>query len=115
MLSIRVAPEHRVARHAADAPTFKTGEGPEWGIGSAPLNDEPLYEGYEIHFMVTQGMRGRDLVARYPTDDKKSEAGGVNPALQQLDFYIRSPEKNDVNHPDREVFDHLFAMEVAWK
>ena len=86
-----------------------------WGIGSATLNDEPLYEDYEIHFMVTQGMRGRDLVARYPMDDKKSEAGAVNPALQQLDFYIRSPEINDANNPNREVFDHFFAMEVTWR
>ena len=86
-----------------------------WGIGSATLNGEPLYEGYEIHFMVTQGMRNRDLVANYPLEGKSSPAGAVNPALQQLDFYIRSPEKNEANHPNREVFDHFFAMEVTWK
>ncbi len=86
-----------------------------WGLGSATLDDEPLYDNYEIHFMVTQGMRGRDLVARYPLDGKSNEAGAVNPALQQLDFYIRSPERNEANHPDREVFDHFFAMEVTWK
>ena len=86
-----------------------------WGMGSATLNGEPLYDDYEIHFMVTQGMRDRDLVAHYPLNSKTSEAGAVNPALQQLDFYIRSPEKNDANHPNREVFDHFFAMEVTWK
>lgn len=86
-----------------------------WGVGSAALNGEPLYEDYEIHFMVTQGMRDRNLVAHYPLEGKRSEAGAVNPALQQLDFYIRSPETNDVNHPNREVFDHFFAMEVTWK
>ena len=86
-----------------------------WGMGSVTLNDESLYEDYEIHFMVTQGMRDRNLVAHYPMDGKATEAGAVNPALQQLDFYIRSPEKNDANHPDREVFDHFFAMEVTWK
>jgi hypothetical protein len=43
------------------------------------------------------------------------EAGAVNPATQQLDFYIRSPERNDANHPTREVFDHFFAMEVTWR
>lgn len=86
-----------------------------WGIGSATLNGEPLYDDYEIHFMVTQGMRNRDLVANYPLDGKSTEAGAVNPALQQLDFYIRSPETNDANHPSREVFDHFFAMEVTWK
>ncbi len=86
-----------------------------WGIGSAMLNGEPLYDDYEIHFMVTQGMRSRDLVAHYPFAGKSTEAGAVNPALQQLDFYIRSPEKNDANHPNREVFDHFFAMEVTWK
>ena len=86
-----------------------------WGMGSATLNGEPLYEDYEIHFMVTQGMRDRNLVAHYPLNSKTSEAGAVNPALQQLDFYIRSPEKNEANHPNREVFDHFFAMEVTWK
>ena len=65
--------------------------------------------------MVTQGMRGRDLVARYPLDGRTSEAGAVNPALQQLDFYVRSPERNEANHPQREVFDHFFAMEVTWR
>ncbi len=86
-----------------------------WGMGSATLNGESLYENYEIHFMVTQGMRSRDLVANYPLDGKRTAAGAVNPALQQLDFYIRSPETNDANHPNREVFDHFFAMEVTWK
>ena len=86
-----------------------------WGMGSATLNGEPLYDNYEIHFMVTQGMRDRNLVAHYPLAPKTSEAGAVNPALQQLDFYIRSPEKNAANHPTREVFDHFFAMEVTWK
>ena len=33
-----------------------------WGIGSATLNGEPLYQDYQIHFMVTQGMRDRNLV-----------------------------------------------------
>jgi hypothetical protein len=60
-------------------------------------------------------MRGRDLVVREPPDGKLSQAGAVNPALQQLDFYIRSPEENEANHPKREVFDHFFAMEVTWK
>ena len=86
-----------------------------WGIGSATLNGEPLYQDYQIHFMVTQGMRDRNLVAHYPLQGKTSQAGAVNPALQQLDFYIRSPETNDANHPNREVFDHFFAMEVTWK
>ena len=86
-----------------------------WGTGSATLNGEPLYKDYQIHFMVTQGMRGRDLVARYPREGGNAETGAVNPALQQLDFYIRSPEQNEANHPNREIFDHFFAMEVTWK
>ena len=87
-----------------------------WGIGAATLDGQPLYEDYQIHFMVTQGMRDRNTLAtRYPLEDKSTPAGAVNPALQQLDFYIRSPERNEANHPDREVFDHFFAMEVTWK
>ena len=85
-----------------------------WGYGSATLNGEPLYEDFEIHFMVTQGMRDRETLAVLlePSD---GEAGAVNPAAQQLDFYIRSPARNPNNHPDREVFDHFFAMEVTWR
>jgi hypothetical protein len=85
-----------------------------WGYGHATLNGAPLYDDYEIHFMVTQGMRDREsrAVMLSPTS---GEAGSVNPATQQLDFYIRSPERNSANHPDREVFDHFFAMEVTWR
>ncbi|MCE2391791.1 MAG: hypothetical protein J4G09_09970 [Proteobacteria bacterium] len=64
--------------------------------------------------MVTQEMRDRETlkVRLQPTE---GPAGSVNPATQQLDFYIRSLEKNDSNHPNREVFDHFFAMAVTWK
>ena len=87
-----------------------------WGIGTGTLDGEPLYNDYQIHFMVTQGMRDRDTLAtQYPLEGKRSPAGAVNPALQQLDFYIRSPEQNEANRPNREVFDHFFAMEVTWK
>jgi len=41
--------------------------------------------------------------------------GAVNPALQQLDFHIRSPETDERNHLGRAVFDHFFAMEVPGK
>ena len=85
-----------------------------WGYGSATLNGEPLYEDYEIHFMVTQGMRDRETLEMRLMPES-GEAGAVNPAAMQLDFYIRSPERNAANHPDREVFDHFFAMEVTWK
>lgn len=87
-----------------------------WGYGRAALDGEPLHEDYEIHFMVTQGMRDREtLRVDYPLENKKSRAGAVNPATQQLDFYIRSPEADERNHPKRKVFDHFFAMEVTWK
>jgi len=85
-----------------------------WGYGHATLNGQPLYDDYEIHFMVTQGMRNRDTLA-VMLEPSSGEAGAVNPASQQLDFYIRRPERNDANHPNREVFDHFFAMEVTWR
>lgn len=85
-----------------------------WGYGSATLNGETLYDDHEIHFMVTQGMRDRDSL-QVQLAPETGEAGAVNPAAQQLDFYIRSPERNDANHPKREVFDHFFAMEVTWR
>lgn len=87
-----------------------------WGYGHATLNGEPLYEEYQMHFMVTQGMRDRkSLKVNYPLLNKKSAAGAVNPAAQQLDFFIRSAEADSRNNPTRKVFDHFFAMEVTWK
>jgi hypothetical protein len=86
-----------------------------WGWGSATLNGEPLHTDYQIHFMVTQGMRDRETLAVQQDMTGSNGAGAVNPAAVQLDFYIRSPEANDANHPTREVFDHFFAMEVTWR
>ncbi|MDX1394505.1 MAG: hypothetical protein R3195_08940 [Gemmatimonadota bacterium] len=87
-----------------------------WGWGHATLNGEPLHDEFQIHFMVTQGMRDREtLRVDHPPSDRAAEAGAVNPAAMQLDFYIRSPEEDDRNHPARRVFDHFFAMEVTWR
>jgi hypothetical protein len=87
-----------------------------WGYGHATLNGQPLYTDYEMHFMLTQGIRDRQtLRVNYPMLNKKSAAGEVNPAAQQLDFYIRSPEVQQGNNPPRRVFAHFFAMEVTWK
>jgi hypothetical protein len=84
-----------------------------WGYGRATLNGELLYEDYQLHFMVTQGMRHRDTL-EVMLNPESGQAGAVNPAAQQLDFYIRSPQQNAQNHPGREVFDHFFAMDVTW-
>ena len=87
-----------------------------WGFGKATLDGETLYEDYQIHFMVTQGMRDREtLKVDYPLLNKKSRAGAVNPGAMQMDFFIRSPENDERNNPGRKVFDHFFAMEVTWK
>jgi hypothetical protein len=87
-----------------------------WGFGHATLNGKPLYENYEMHFMITQGIRDRKtLRVNYPMASKKQLAGEVNPATQQIDFYIRSPQQNPKNKPNREVFMHFFGMEVTWK
>lgn len=87
-----------------------------WGFGHATLNGKPLYQGYEMHFMVTQGIRDRKtLKVAYPMANKKGAAGEVNPAAQQIDFYIRSTQQNPKNRPNREVFMHFFGMEVTWK
>ena len=86
-----------------------------WGTGRATLDGELLYDGYHIHFMVTQGMRDRATLEVVPRPEGgPSAAGAVNPAAMQLDFYIRSPESNEANHPGRDIFDHFFAMEVTW-
>jgi hypothetical protein len=84
-----------------------------WGYGHATLNGETLYDDYEIHFMVTQGMRDRETL-EVMLDPTTGDAGAVNPATQQLDFYIRSPKRDEANHPNRAIFDHFFAMQVTW-
>jgi hypothetical protein len=87
-----------------------------WGFGHATLNGKPLYQDYEMHFMVTQGIRDRKtLRVNYPMTNKKLPAGEVNPATQQIDFYIRSPKEDKRNRPAREIFMHFFGMEVTWK
>ncbi|MFL2546087.1 MAG: hypothetical protein ACJ0SL_01795 [Candidatus Rariloculaceae bacterium] len=85
-----------------------------WGYGHATLNGELLYEDFELHFMVTQGMRDRETL-EVMLSPETGEAGAINPAAQQLDFYLRSPQTNAENHPGREVFDHFFAMNVTWR
>ena len=64
--------------------------------------------------MLTQGMRDRETL-EVMLEPSTGECGAINPASHQLDLYIRSPERDDANHPNREVFDHFFAMEVAWR
>jgi hypothetical protein len=86
-----------------------------WGWGSATLNGEALHSEYQVHFMVTQGMRDRETLAVRSDMAGPTGAGAVNPAAFQLDFYIRSAATNEANHPTREVFDHFFAMEVTWR
>ena len=87
-----------------------------WGFGHATLDGEQLHDEYQMHFMLTQGMRDRTTQKiNYPLLNKKSPAGAVNPAMQQLDFFIRSPETDERNNPTRQVFHHFFAMEVTWK
>ena len=89
-----------------------------WGHANATLNGKPLYNDYEAHFMVTQGMRDRKtLKVHYPVLIKKTPAGQVNPATMQVDFYIRSKDRDPTNrnNPPRKVFAHFFCMEVTWK
>ena len=66
--------------------------------------------------MSIEGIRDRQtLKVNYPMANKKGPAGEVNPATQQIDFYIRSPQQNPKNTPAREVFLHFFGMEITWK
>jgi hypothetical protein len=87
-----------------------------WGYGRATLNGQLLYQDYEMHFMVTQGLRDRKtLRVRHPMPDATLPAGATNPATQQIDFYIRSPQQNPNNRPPRQTFLHFFGMEITWK
>ena len=62
-----------------------------WGWGRATLDGRPLYDEYQIHFMVTQGMRDRDsLEVRYPLVGKRTRAGAVNPAALFIAHHVRA-------------------------
>ena len=50
------------------------------------LNGKPLYQDYEMHFMVTQGLRDRTTL-----------------------------RVNERPQPNRQVFMHFFGMEVTWR
>lgn len=64
----------------------------------------------------TQGLRDRTILRlSYPLANKAKPGGETNPATQQIDFYIRSPQQNPKNRPNRQVFSHFFGMEVTWK
>ena len=89
-----------------------------WGYADAWLNGKPLYNGYQAHFMITQGIRNRKtLKVDYPVLNKKTPAGQVNPASIQVDFYIRSKEADpkNINNPPKKDFAHFFGMEITWK
>ena len=93
-----------------------------WGKANATLDGKPLYNDYDAHFMVTQGIRHREtLKVDYPQPSRKdifgkpSLAGEVNPAAMQCDFWIRSPQQNNKNNPPHEHFMHFYSMEVTWK
>jgi hypothetical protein len=93
-----------------------------WGKGNATLNGKPLYQDYDAHFMVTQGIRDREtlkvdypLALRKDIFGKPSLAGEVNPAAMQCDFWIRSPQQNNKNNPPHEHFMHFYSLEVTWK
>ena len=58
--------------------------------------------------MLTQRVRERDtLQVKYPSPNKQAPATEVNPATVQLDYYIRSPEMDQRNHPTPQVFDYF--------
>ena len=54
-----------------------------WGFGHATLNGKPLYQDYEMHFMVTQGIRDRKTLQSELPDGgqegagRRSESGGA--------------------------------------
>ena len=46
-----------------------------WGYGHATLNGKPLYQDYEMHFMVTQGFTRPKDAARQLSDGRQETAG----------------------------------------
>ena len=72
-----------------------------WGFGHATLNGKPLYEDYEMHFMVTQGIRDRTtLRVNYPTADKTSPAG-EGESSHAADRLLHSEPRAESPQPSR--------------
>jgi hypothetical protein len=84
------------------------------GYGNVTRNGSLLWQDYEIHVSVTQGIYSREQHVANP-EPVDGEVGAVNPATQQIDFWVASPDKNTVNTPPRAVFDHFFATKVTWE
>lgn len=57
----------------------------------------------------------KTLRVNYPLADKELPGGESNPATQQIDSYIRSPQQNPKNRPALQAFMHFFGMEITWK
>ncbi len=85
-----------------------------WGFGHATLNGKPLYRGYEMHFMVTRGIRDRKTLKVADPLAGRLGAGEVDPATQQIDVYVRSPQTNPTNQPARDVVLQFFGMDLTW-
>ena len=61
-----------------------------WGFGHATLNGKPLYDNYEMHFMITQGIRDRKtLRVNYPMANKK-QPGGRGESRRAADRLLHS-------------------------
>ena len=60
-----------VTRLAGFSPRLLTWPG--WGFGHATLNGRPLYDDYETHFMITQGIRDRKtLPVKLPAGEQEA-------------------------------------------
>jgi hypothetical protein len=81
-----------------------------WGFGHATLNGKPLYQDYEMHFMVTQGIRDRKTLRQL--SDSRQVPGGQNQRCSRS-LYIRVLRWAG-NRPNR-VSCIFFGMAVIWK
>ena len=85
-----------------------------WGFGHATLNRKPLYQDYEMHFMVTNGIRDRKtLRVNYPMANKKGRQARSTPP--PADRLLHPQPKIREEPPEPPGFMHFFGMEVTWK
>ena len=89
-----------------------------WGYGHATLNGKPLYDNYEMHFMVTNGIRDRKtLKVNYPMAGKKLP-GGRGESRDTADRFLYpepadEPEEQAEPRRVRALLRHGNNVEVA--
>jgi hypothetical protein len=89
-----------------------------WGKADVYLDGEILYEDYDAHFMVTEGVRDEDtnrVDYRGPKMVKSYPGSIVNPGRQVLHVVAHSEDTKQGNLPPYRIFLHAMWDDISWR